>query len=191
MLLLLGVGVVAALFRWWQSGRRPTITLVFLTVMIVVLGWFEWRWQQVEAAAEAGVAVVAGEESAGVRCQRLSEAWFYARNAIGYVGADVDGNPEEAVLTYEVCTALRAWLESDKSAPTEDEVLAVHVTSHEAAHLTGVFDESVAECIAMKNDVAVAMAMGATREQAEALAAYYVANLHSTLPDDYLRSVEC
>lgn len=188
---LLLLALVALLVRWYWTGRRPTAMLTFLVVLTVLLGWFEFRWQQTEAAANRGAAVVAGEESAGIRCQRLSETLFWARSAIGYVGVDQEGNPEEALLTYEVCTALRSWLESDKAAPSRDEVIAVHVVSHEAAHLTGEFNEAIAECLALKYDADVAVAMGATREQAEALAFTYRVEVYPTLRSEYLGVTAC
>lgn len=179
------------LFDWYRSDRSRTIPLVLISCLIVPMGWFEWRWQQTENSANIGAAVIAGPESPGVHCQRLSETLFYARSAVGWVGMDGDGDPGQALLTYDICTSLRAWLNSDKEAPSREEILAVHIVAHEAAHLAGIWDESMAECVSMRDGVSVAVAMGATLKQAEELVARYRDEIYPTLRSEYTRPTEC
>ncbi len=55
---------------------------------------------------------------------------------------------------------------------------AIHVLSHEAVHLRGVYDEAEADCIAVQLDAWVAMALGADETFARALALEYWADFH-------------
>lgn len=184
----LGALVLFLLWQGWRWGRGQQVWWVSVAVVVGLLaggGWLEYRWQVTERAAAAGAAVVAGPDSPGLHCMRFSESLLYARGFDGYVDFNRDGEPGQAVLTYQVCQDLKAWLESDKESPSEAQVVAVHVVSHEAVHLTGERSEAVAECVAMKRDAQVAKAMGATEAQALRLASLYRVNVYPRMPAEY------
>jgi hypothetical protein len=65
--------------------------------------------------------------------------------------------------------------------------VAVHVVAHEAQHVAGELDESVAECRAMRWDAAVAERMGASPREAAALAARYATEAYPFMRDEYRR----
>ena len=73
-----------------------------------------------------------------------------------------DGVPERATLIkVRVCNDLRAWLGSRKNDPSLDQVIAVHVLTHETMHMVGIVNEARTECAAVQRDAA--MADGARR----------------------------
>jgi hypothetical protein len=91
----------------------------------------------------------------------------------------------KALIKYGVCGDLRHWLRSGKDEPSRKEVIAVHVLTHETMHMRGITDEAQAECAAVQRDAAMAVALGATTAQGEALARRYWAELYPQMPDGY------
>ena len=81
-------------------------------------------------------------------------------------------------------------MRSGARRPTRDQVVAVHVLTHGARHMSGLLDEAVAECAAVQRDAQTARLLGARPADAAALAAAYWANIYPLMPDRY-RSGEC
>lgn len=167
----------------WVAGLIITISLG------AILGWQgykEWQWQKYETIYSQAVAQVFNLDGLGVHCQRFSEDFFYARGAIGYVEQGGDGRPQgTALITRQRCNDLREWIESNKNNPTENQIIALHVLTHEAEHLAGVWNEKEAECKAMNMDHKMAMALGATEEQGRTLAQTYYDTVFPRMPMDY------
>ena len=84
------------------------------------------------------------------------------------------------------CGDLSAYLRSDKTAPTLDQVIAVHILSHEARHMAGQTSEGVAECGAVQRDAQTAELLGADPDQALRLAQTYWREVYPRLSEDYL-----
>ncbi len=126
-----------------------------------------------------------------VRCQTAGQEFVDAGAELGYVRYGADGVPEHATLIKRAqCAALADYLGSDKADPGRDEVVAVHVLTHEAMHMAGETAEAVAECRAVQRDARTAELLGATPEQARRLAAAYVRNVLPQMPEEYL-SPDC
>jgi hypothetical protein len=126
-----------------------------------------------------------------VHCQTTTGALADAGAELGFVRFGGDGRPEpSATIKRDPCKALNRYLENGQARPTLDEVVAVHVLTHEAMHLRGETDEAVAECQAVQRDATSASLLGATPEQARALARRYWQVVYPSMPDEY-RSGEC
>ncbi|GMA89212.1 hypothetical protein GCM10025868_44620 [Angustibacter aerolatus] len=78
-----------------------------------------------------------------------------------------------------------AYLGGDRSRPTRDQVVAVHVLTHETRHVAGVTTENAAECGAVQRDAVTARLLGATAEQAVALARSHWTTTYPRMPDAY------
>jgi hypothetical protein len=134
--------------------------------------------------------VLAGARVA-VRCQSFGGAFVDAGHELGYVRWRADGRPEPwTLIKRDQCRHLAAYLRSDKRSPSRDQVVAVHVLTHEAMHLSGRLVESVAECAAVQRDAHTARLLGARPADAAALAAGYWRNIYPLMPDGY-RSADC
>lgn len=190
------VAATVALAAWvaaaWYRRDRTAFTWILIAATAAVLGWqgwLEYRWQSNEARYANAVSSIA--PTAVIHCQRFSEALIYARGELGYVPYSPDGTPTTtATLTYETCGRLRDWVDSDKTAPTIEQITAVHILSHEAQHVAGHTSEADAECYAIQADAAVAAALGATPTQAAALADTYYTDVYPRVRDGY-RSPDC
>jgi hypothetical protein len=79
---------------------------------------------------------------------------------------------------------------SDKRRPSRDQVVAVHVLTHEAMHLSGRLGEAEAECAAVQRDAHTARLLGAEPAAAARLAAIYWGEVYPLMPDRY-RSEQC
>jgi hypothetical protein len=184
----LAVGVVA-----WpgRSGRARLTWAVLFALVLLPNAWMESRWLATQSAAGRVVAALSGRAGAGAYCQRLSATFFYAGAEQGHVQYLEDGtNDETAWLTYETCQRIRDWRASDKDDPSEEQVRAVHILSHESAHVAGERSEAVAECSAVQWDARTARLLGATPQQARALQLDYWTGTYPHLYDSY-RSGEC
>jgi hypothetical protein len=189
IVLALLAGSLAASARHFTGHRHP-ILIPALLLPALFLGWQEWQFRQDEAQFSA-VATQIAERHVNIECQRFTGALVDATAEAGYVPFDADGNPvSTGRIERDTCNDLRDWLHSDMSNPPLKQVIAVHVLAHESLHLSGIRDEAETECAAMQRDDEVAESLGATADQARALATRYANEVYPHMPDDY-RSNEC
>jgi len=181
------------LFRGVVRRKVPWIGLAIIAVPLVVFFWTERQWISAEHEFSA-VARSIEPVAPGVHCQRLGESFTYAGAELGHVEFDGDGIPTgPAWISYETCQNLAAYWRSSpaqKSVLNLDQVVAVHVLSHESMHLKGIGSESVAECDAMQRDARTAEQLGATPQQARALQVTYWVEVYPHMPSDYM-SADC
>lgn len=193
--MVLGLASLAGwvVVRGIVAHRVPWVGLAFLLVPLVGLGYTERQWQSAEQVYSAAARALAPQAD-GVHCQRLGETFTYAGAELGHVMFDASGDPDgTAFIAYDVCQDLTEYWQSSvrhKATPTLDEVVAVHVITHEAMHLKGVIDESLAECEALQHDAWLAEALGARPEDAQALAERYWLAVYPRMPAEY-RTADC
>lgn len=194
--LLVAAVVVAA--RWamrrtdalGRSRRFPVASLVLLVVPAGVLAVPVLRHHGLEDRLSRAATALVGHR-VEVHCQTAGEQFVHAGADLGYVAFGPDGRPEpRTVLAREPCAALQAYLDGSRVNPSRDQVVAVHVLSHEARHLAGTVDEARAECEAVQRDAHTARLLGARDADAHRLARLYWAVEHPGLPEAY-RSGEC
>ncbi len=175
------------LFRGVVRRKVPWVGLAFIVVPLIFFFYTERQWVTAEQKFTA-VALSIEPVAAGVHCQRLGETFVSVGSELGHVAFE-DGVPSgPATISYDTCQNLTAYWRStsaQKTNPPLDEVIAVHVLTHESMHLTGVLTESVAECRAMQRDAVVAQRLGATPEQGRALALTYARDVYPRMPSDY------
>ena len=124
-----------------------------------------------------------------VRCQSTAAALVDAGNELGFVPYDDDGVPlPRTTIKRDPCKALRDYLGGGRGTPSQDEVVAVHVLTHEAMHLRGQTSEANAECEAVQRDQTMAGLLGATPAQARQLARTYWLTVYPQMPPDYFSS---
>jgi hypothetical protein len=141
---------------------------------------------RLEARLEQAATTVAGGP-VQVHCQGLGQAFLDLGPELGFVRWGPDGTPERSTLIkIDQCIELRSWLASTKAHPTLDEVVAVHVLTHETMHMIGITDEAHAECAAMQRDTAMAVALGASPAEAASLARTYWTEVYPRMPDGYV-----
>jgi hypothetical protein len=168
----------------------PMGSVVLLLVLAVAAATPGVLRNRQERRLAAAVSVLAGARVA-VRCQTLGGAFVDAGPELGYVRWRADGSPEPwTLIKRDQCHHLAAYLRSDKRRPDRDQVVAVHVLTHEAMHLAGVVDEAAAECAAVQRDAHTARLLGAAPADAAALAATYWHRVYPQMPDGY-RSGDC
>ena len=61
----------------------------------------------------------------------------------------------------------------------------MHVLTHESMHLSGIIQESIAECDAMQHDTKTAQELGASPAQARLVAEAYAEQVYPDMPTDY------
>lgn len=193
-------GAAAAILavRWWLRrvdgwGRRrplPWISIVLLLVVAVAACTPGMLREREERRLSAAASVLVGAR-VRVHCQGFGGAFVDAGAELGYVRFGADGRPEHStLLKRDPCRALASYLRSGERDPSADEIVAVHVLSHESMHMAGITSESAAECAAMQRDARLAELLGAPPDAARALAVDYWRTVYPEMPDDY-RSADC
>ena len=178
----------------WATHRRDSlgrdrnlpVFSVSALVLVAVVAAVPGAQRKVEERRLAKIASSLAGKNVSVNCQDGAEAFVDAGSELGWVAFDANGVPEpRTLIKREQCKYLKAY-DKHPSNPSWDEMVAVHVLTHESMHMRGERSESVAECEAVQRDALTAQGFGATPEQAMALARRYWAQVYPRMPDDYV-----
>lgn len=187
-LTLLALAGVAAVRH--AMGHKHTILIPLLLIPAMFLGWQEWNFRADQQRFSEVATRIAGRD-VSIECQRFSGALTDVTAEAGYVQFNADGTPTDTGrLERDACNNLRDWVHGDKNNPTLEQVMAVHILGHEAYHLAGIKNEAETECAALQRLDEVAELLGATSDQARALAVRYHDEVYPRMPSAY-RSAEC
>lgn len=191
-LLVVVVGAISVGWLAWRHvkhlERRPK-TLAVAALAVLAVGVLEYRAQAVERRYGKLVSEVAHRD-VSVRCQGMFGHLIDIGQELGTVQFDAEGDPADRTdIKRDACKWLKEYEEGDKQV-TLNGALAVHVLAHEAIHLRGWTNESVAECYGMQHTAQVARGLGASARQAQALAEFYWRVVYPDMPDAY-RTTEC
>jgi hypothetical protein len=184
------LGAAALLMRWLLSTRAaggafPAISVgscavlaVVATVPVVVRANLDARLGHA-ASKLVGVSVK-------VNCQTLTGSAVDMGNELGWVAWGPDGVPErKTLIKHQQCNDLQKYLDSNKRRPSDEQVQAVHVLTHESMHMAGNTSEAVAECYATQHDTEMAELLGASPADAHLLAVRYWRLFYPRMPDGY------
>ena len=194
---LLG-GAVLLAGRWLLRrtdglGRPVRFPLVSVLVLVGLAGGLlvpVVRHHRLEQRLTAVASELAGTP-VQVHCQTAGQEFVDLGEELGWVAYGPDGVPEhETLIKRGPCGDLSSYLGSDKSDPSRDQVIAVHVLSHEVRHMAGSTVEAEAECGAVQRDARAAELLGADPAQALRLARTYWVVVYPSMSEDY-QSPEC
>ena len=183
-----------------MTTSRVLLAVLLLGALALYLG--PYRHRKGDEAALARIAgVIAGREVT-VSCPGTLAAITEIAAEDGTVAFDADGRPaDETKLSNDTCARLRALMHGKTeldclrvaphcSREVEQTAIAVNVLSHEAWHLAGVREEAIAQCYALQTNAATAVRLGATPDDAEAVASFVLRDVQPALPSDY-QSSDC
>jgi hypothetical protein len=192
---LVAVGVVGH----WSTRRRDSlgrprpfpVWSVSLLTVLAVAALVPVARHRIEERRLTRVASALVGHPVTVHCQSTTAALVDAGAELGFVPYDASGVPlPRTTIKRDPCRALSSYLGGDRGSPTYDEVVAVHVLTHEAMHMRGQTNEALAECEAVQRDATTAVLLGASPAQARALAVRYWQGVYPQMPDDY-SSADC
>ena len=195
---LAGLAAAALVVRWATHrvdalGRRRQFPVVSTALLAVVAAGSVVLVVQADRLQHR-LSDVASElvgSPVTVDCQSRGQEMLDVGNELGLVRYDAQGRPEpRTLIKRRPCADLERYLEGEQAAPTRGEVVAVHVLSHEAQHLAGETVEARAECAAMQRDARTARLLGASDDEARALARTYWLDVYPQMPGEY-RSSAC
>ena len=189
-LLLAGGWLVRRTDALGRPRAFPVWSVVLLGLLAVAATVPVVRAARLEHRLSAVASVLVGSPVT-VDCQSRGQEMTDLGHELGWVPYDLAGRPEpRTLIKRRPCSALRNYLGSDKVSPSREQVVAVHVLGHEARHMAGQTVESEAECAAVQRDARTARLLGATPEQARALARTYWLEVYPGMPEAY-RTAEC
>jgi hypothetical protein len=126
-----------------------------------------------------------------VHCQTAGREMLDLGPELGWVSWGPGGVPEHATLIKRApCSRLASYLRGDHAHPSADEIIAVHVLSHESRHMAGTTNEAATDCEAMQRDAWTARLLGASPAEALALSRSYWRTVYPRMPEDYVTG-EC
>jgi hypothetical protein len=196
--ILLAIGAIALSVRWWNRrydalGRArpfPYVSVGLLAVLAVGAVIPTYLRDREEDRLSSVASQLAGVH-ARVHCESFGQTFFEVGGELGFVRYGADGVPEhQTYIKRGPCGELKHYLASDKQHPTADEIVAVHVLTHESMHMKGITNEAQAECAAVQRDATTAELLGADEPAALALARAYWLTDYPRMPDSY-RSTSC
>ena len=186
-------GALALAGRWLLRPRDtlgrersfPLISVLLLTALGGGLLVPVVRHHRLEGRLTEVATTLVGAPSV-VHCQTAGRELMDLGSELGYVRWGPGGVPEhETLIKRAPCNHLAAYLRGDHAHPSVDEIVAVHVLSHESRHMAGTTSEAVTECQAMQRDAWAAALLGATPQEALDLARSYWRTIYPQMPDDY------
>jgi len=186
-------GALALLVRWLLRprdalGRERAFPLISVLVLTALGGGLlvpVVRHHRLEGRLSQVATTLVGAPSV-VHCQTAGRELMDLGSELGYVRWGPGGVPEhETLIKRAPCNHLAAYLRGDHAHPTLDEIVAVHVLSHESRHMAGTTSESITECQAMQRDAWAAALLGASPQEALELARTYWQTIYPRMPDDY------
>ena len=158
--------------------------------------------EQDEARLAKIAAVIAGRD-VGIACPGTLGTLTEVSAQDGSVVFSPEGKPaDEARLSSDTCGTLRGFLHGEVpsldclnrhgecSLDARESAIAVNVLSHESWHLAGVRDEAATQCYALQTNADTALRLGASPEDARAIATFILREVQPALPADY-RSRDC
>ena len=190
------MGAIALTVRWTLNrqdgvGRpRPfPMWSVFALASICLLAFIPGVLTHRAEAKLARAASTLVGHPVKVHCQTTGSALVDVGSELGYVKFDAAGIPEhKTTIKRDPCKALRHYLGSNKNNPTRDEVIAVHILTHEAMHMRGETNEATTECEAVQRDRITATLLGASATAASHLARTYWLTVYPDMPEGYFSS---
>ena len=186
-----GMSVRWAILRHMGSRAAfPWMAVPILTLMgcLAVMPWF-FRVRLENRLSDAA-SQISGRD-VFVQCQSFAGAFFDPSAHLGHVAFDAAGRAEpRTLIKRDQCRDLSGYVASDKETPTAEQVIAVHVLTHESIHMAGTAAEWEAECLAVRNDQRMAELLGASSTAAANLAHSYWTDVYPNMPAKY-RSTEC
>jgi hypothetical protein len=185
-------GALAVSARWWLTrvdaiGRRrpyPLLAVVSLVELAVVSIVPVLRLIGEEHRLSRVASYLVGAP-ATVHCQSLSASMIDTTDELGHVNVVGGVLAHSTQIKNEQCHLVARYVADSKANPGRDEVVAVHVLTHESMHMRGILDEARAECAAVQRDELTAEQLGATPDEARALAVRYWLTVYPWMPDAY------
>lgn len=184
-----------------MTAARVVVLLLAAAAAALYLG--PYRDGKRDEAQLAKVATVIAGRPVEIDCPGTFAKLTDVSSNDGSVLFSRDGVPaDEARLSSGTCDRLTSLLHGRVSglgclAPggecppeVEDVAVAVNVLSHEAWHLAGVREEAVAQCYALQTNAETAIRLGASPEDAAAVAEFVFREVQPALPAAY-RTSEC
>lgn len=184
-----------------MTAARVLVVVLALSALAVYLGPYRER-QQDEAELARIASVIAGR-GVDVECPGAFASLTDVSSRDGSVAFGPDGTPaDEAKLSNATCARLRSFLAGDVpglaclaveahcSEEAERAAVAVNVLSHEAWHLRGIRDEAATQCYALQTNADTALQLGASPDEAAAIASWVTRRVQPALPSDY-RTSDC
>ena len=183
------------------------LRLVVLSILAVLVGLYFGPYRdraEADRDALADIASAIAGRPVSIRCPGTLERLTEVSPHDGSVAFSTDGMPADyADLSGATCSYLREFddraarneldcLVRDVRCPrdVEQTAVAVNVLTHESYHLAGHRNESAVQCYAMQRNAEAARMLGATAEQANALARFVYEHVYPALPQEY-RTADC
>jgi hypothetical protein len=187
------LGALALCGRWFRarrpSGRAfPAISIGSCAVVAVVASLPVVVRAHLDSQLGHAASKLIGID-VRVNCQTLTGSTLDMGRELGWVAWGPDGKPEhKTLIKHQQCNDLQSYLDSKKQHPSAEQVVAVHVLTHESMHMAGFTSEAVAECYATQHDTQMAELLGASPEAAHELAVRYWKTVYPRMPDAYVTS---
>lgn len=185
--------IALSIFFCWLIYRELTghlaISKFYLAVLIILALAFAWPpfhlWR-FERLLSATARQLAENHPAKVHCNTLFDTLF---DEEARVMGHADPKTGYIVIQYPLCSTLMDYLKHPYRA-SMDEIISLHILTHESMHTRGEYDEAKAECQAVQRNFRTAKLLGVPDSTAKQNALEYYKKHYLMRSDSYF-SKEC
>lgn len=168
-----------------MGAAVPKKALIVLSVLLLLFGGLEARWQYFQWRGSEVVKAVSGNPNGTLECQRMLPS-FFDMDSASLAGKVSSLDPNVAHLKNGQCNEIFWWMQSGSpDTVSGKQIVALHVLTHESVHVSGQFSESIAECTALQRDPLAVTTLGGSNEVAHVVQSEYFKQVFPNLSDAY------
>ena len=166
--------------------------LAALLLLAMAFGWPPFKAWRLERLLEAQARVLVGGRPVEVHCGTFFDSVF-DNNSMSAGHADTERG--RMVFVTPWCDRLHAYIARPAKA-TEQQIIALHIFTHESMHLRGELDEARTECQAIQRNHHSAMLLGVPESLARQHALRFYRDIYQRRKDSgpfssHYYSAEC
>ena len=159
-LVFFGLAIKGVMGRQWGGSRFDAYFFILIT-LATLCAWFPIRHALFEERLAEASERLLSNDGISVNCLSKFGGIFYLRVAgFVYRGSDVIN------LKSSTCEQLQSYLDSPSSVDIYT-LYSLHVLTHEAMHVSGEFNEPLADCKAFQRNHKMAEQLGVPSRTAE------------------------
>lgn len=181
--------LVVAFYRHFFMDSWQGLTFILGFAVFIPSALVAASTLMVTIPATSALREYTGLSDVYVKCDSWLGRVFFPYSE-GYVSFENGAPSKVARLQSSQCHQLRwFWLFGrDSQGVPASQLEAIHVLAHEAEHLKGTMDESVAECDSMRSTGYMAALLGGNLEAAKDLPLRYLTDVYPRMPKNYQSS---
>ncbi len=145
--------------NWYSANRFNTFNLLYLATLLLLLIssiWLPVKYWRLETFLSEKSSLLADSRNVKLHCNSVVDSIF--DNSLNVVG-HANYKTGEIVFQHSWCKNIMEYLDHPEQV-TKNELISLHVFTHETMHIRGEMNEKNTECQAIQRNYRVAKLLG-------------------------------